>query len=55
MAIFAIQNGGQCRGADNHGGYEQYGRAENCRNGKGGLWASNVYLVQNPTSHPKGN
>ena len=44
--IFAIQYGGECFTARNaHQTYRKYGRAGNCKNGKGGGWAQNVYTV----------
>ena len=44
--VFAIQYGGECFTAGNaHQTYRKYGRAGNCRNGKGGGWAQNVYTV----------
>ena len=44
--VFAVQAGGECFTAGNaHATYRKYGRAGNCRNGKGGGWAQNVYTV----------
>ena len=45
MVIFAVQDGGWCAAAKNLKGYRKYGRAKNCKNGKGGGWANNVYQI----------
>ena len=56
MIIFAVQNGGWCAAATNLNGYRKYGKAGNCRNGKGGPWANDVYRITNPIKPavPKG-
>ena len=56
MIIFAVQNGGWCAAATNLNGYRKYGKANNCRNGKGGAWANDVYRITNPIKPavPKG-
>ena len=56
MIIFAVQNGGWCAAATNLNGYRKYGKAANCRNGKGGAWANDVYRITNPIKPavPKG-
>ena len=43
--IFAVQNGGWCAGMRGSTRYQKYGKATNCRNGKGGAWANNVYQI----------
>ena len=45
---FAVQDGTQCRvGGDSYfNNYTKYGLATNCKDGKGGLWANNVYKVK---------
>merc|ERR1712168_1679350 len=48
MVIFAVQNGGWCAAAGNLNGYRKYGKASNCKNGKGGPWANDVYRITNP-------
>ena len=48
MIIFAVQNGGWCAAATNLNGYRKYGKASNCKNGKGGPWANDVYRITNP-------
>ena len=55
--IFAVQHQGWCAAAKNLKGYRRYGRAKNCKNGKGGGWANNVYLILHPIVHRqnKGN
>ena len=45
MAIFAVQNGGRCAGDNVLSGYKKYGRASNCKDGKGGSWANDVYRI----------
>ena len=56
MVIFAVQNGGWCAAAGNLNGYRKYGKASNCKNGKGGPWANDVYRITNPIKPalPKG-
>ena len=56
MIIFAVQNGGWCAAATNLNGYRKYGKAGNCKNGKGGPWANDVYRITNPIkpATPKG-
>ena len=56
MIIFAVQNGGWCAAATNLNGYRKYGKAGNCKNGKGGPWANDVYRITNPIKPalPKG-
>ena len=56
MVIFAVQNGGWCAAAGNLNGYRKYGKAGNCKNGKGGPWANDVYRITNPIKPalPKG-
>ena len=56
MVIFAVQNGGWCAAAGNLNGYRKYGKASNCKNGKGGPWANDVYRITNPIrpALPKG-
>ena len=46
MVIFAVQNGGWCAAANTLGRYRTYGKAGNCKNGKGGAWANNVYRIK---------
>jgi len=53
LVLFAVQAGGWCAGASNLNGYKKYGKATNCRNGKGGGWANDVYRITIPTSAPK--
>ncbi|XP_028394586.1 uncharacterized protein LOC114518796 [Dendronephthya gigantea] len=43
--LFTIQNGGFCSsGPMAHRTFQIYGPASNCRNGRGGNWASDVYV-----------
>jgi hypothetical protein len=43
--IFAIQNGGMClSGLKAHETYKIHGLARNCKDGKGGEWANDVYI-----------
>ena len=45
--VFAVQNGGWCAGSANaEDTYKKYGPATNCRDGEGGLWANDVYKIQ---------
>ena len=53
MIIFAVQHGGWCAAANNLKGYRKYGKATNCKNGKGGPWANDVYRITNPIKAPK--
>ena len=43
--IFALQNGGWCAGMEGSIRYQKYGKSSNCKNGRGGLWANDVYQV----------
>jgi len=52
LVLFAVQDGGWCAGSSNLNGYKKYGKATNCKNGKGGGWANDVYRITNPTSVP---
>ena len=43
---FGVQDGGQCFSSKDAGTrYTKYGKADNCKDGKGGAWANNVYLI----------
>ncbi|CAH3194779.1 unnamed protein product [Porites evermanni] len=45
--IFALQHGGWCASSKRaHLTYGRYGRSNRCRNGKGGPWANNVYVLR---------
>ena len=48
MKVFAVQHGGWCAGGKDPYGYQRYGRAGNCRGGKGGAWANDVYQIMPP-------
>ena len=48
MKIFAVQHGGWCAASKGLNGYQKYGKATNCANGKGGAWANDVYLITAP-------
>ena len=43
--IFAVQNGGWCAGMRGSTRYQKYGKATNCKYGKGGSWANDVYQI----------
>ena len=44
--VFAVQDGGWCSSsATGLGTYTKYGEARNCENGKGGVWASDIYRI----------
>ena len=49
LDIFAIQDGGECRmGVLARRTYKKYGPSTECSdNGEGGLWANNVYEIEN--------
>ena len=42
--VFVVQNGwcGGMRGSER---YQKFGKSTNCRNGKGGSWANDVYQI----------
>ena len=43
---FAVQHQGWCAtGPRAHVTYRKYGRSNRCRNGKGGPWANDVYII----------
>ena len=43
--LFAIQNGGMClSGPKAQENYKIHGLARNCKDGKGGEWANDVYI-----------
>ena len=42
--MFAVRNGGWCVEVPNTD-YELHGKAKNCRDGKGGAWANDIYQV----------
>ena len=45
--VFAVQHGGWCASAKRaHLTYGRYGRSNKCRNGKGGPWANDVYILK---------
>ena len=41
--------GGRCGAGDDLDGYKKYGKSYNCRNHKGGLTGSDIYLILYPT------
>jgi len=44
--VYAVQYGGECfTGPNAHRTYSKYGHAHNCRHGRGGGWANDVYEV----------
>lgn len=48
---FGVQFGGQCfTGPSAHLTYSKYGKASNCKDGRGGTWANDVYLVNGEQS-----
>ena len=45
--MFAVQHGGWCASTKRaHLTYGRYGRSNRCRNGKGGPWANDVYVLK---------
>lgn len=45
--VFALQNGGWCASSRTaYRTFARYGRSKKCRNGKGGPWANDVYVLQ---------
>ena len=45
LNVFAVQNGGWCAGSKSTSGYKRYGKAKDCKNGKGGPGQSDMYLI----------
>jgi len=44
--VFGLQNGGECwTGTAAYGSYDMYGESTNCKNGKGGICANDVYSI----------
>merc|ERR1711998_197133 len=53
-SVFAIEFGTRCYTGPNAAKtYSRYGRARNCRHGRGGAWAMNVYSMKQQTQKPK--
>ena len=49
--VFAVQDGGWCASSPTaHLTYNKYGTAVNCVNGKGGMFANDVYVINGKTS-----
>ena len=45
--VFAVQHGGWCAASrTGHLTYRRYGKSNRCRNGKGGPWANDVYVLR---------
>ena len=45
--MFALQHGGWCASSRMaHVTYRRYGKSNRCRNGKGGPWANDVYVLR---------
>lgn len=45
--VFAVQHGGWCAASKTgHLTYRRYGKSNRCRNGKGGPWANDVYVLK---------
>ena len=50
--VFAVQHGGWCAASrTGHLTYSRYGRSNRCRNGKGGPWANDVYVLKGQRKH----
>lgn len=50
--LFALQHGGWCAASrSGHRTYARYGKSNKCRNGKGGPWANNVYVLRGKLLH----
>ncbi|XP_078670977.1 polycystin-1-like protein 2 isoform X2 [Branchiostoma floridae x Branchiostoma belcheri] len=46
LAVFAVQNGGQCFGSTTLDTYNKYGASSDCgEDGEGGLWSNHVYKL----------
>ena len=44
--VFAVQLGGKCFSGPSAGHtYRKYGHSASCRDGTGGIWANDVYLI----------
>ena len=55
FGIFGLQHGGECWGSsvlDN--AYGKYGTSADCKDGKGGIWANDVYQVNTLCGAKKG-
>lgn len=53
--VFAIQDGGWCASSPTaHLTYNKYGTAVNCVDGKGGMFANDVYIINGKTSQRLG-
>ena len=51
--VFAIQHGGWCASAKHaYRTYRKYGTSRRCRNGKGGPWANDVYVLRGTKTVP---
>ena len=49
--LFAVQHGGWCAASrTGYRTYRTYGKSNRCRNGKGGPWANDVYLLRGKNS-----
>ena len=49
FSMFALQNGGECKGDYYPGTYDKHGESEVCNDGKGGAWANDVYVMRHET------
>ena len=49
--LFTLQNGGWCASSRTaYRTFAKYGKSNRCRNGKGGPWANDVYVLQGRSS-----
>ena len=53
MVLFAVQHGGWCAGAKDLNGYKKYGKAGNCKDGKGGPSTNDVYQIHGLMTVPR--
>ena len=46
LTVFAIQHGGWCAAGNDLASAKKYGKSTACKDGKGGSYANNVYVIQ---------
>ena len=46
LTVFAIQAGGWCAAGNDLSSAKKYGKSTACKDGKGGGWANNVYVIK---------
>ena len=46
LTVFAIQDGGWCGAGNDLASAKKYGKSTACKDGKGGGWANDVYIIK---------